>query len=83
MTVGRDRHSGGDRPAHELAGVDLVERELGRAGVEPRDLEQVVDHPGESLEVAVEQVEGAPGPGGELVAVALEHRHRGGQRGER
>ena len=50
------------RPPHQFAGVHLVERELGRAGVEPGDLQQVVDHPGEPLQVPVEEVEGAPGP---------------------
>ena len=77
-----DRCGGGHGPADQLAGVDLVEGQLGRPGVEPGDLEQVVDHPGEAPEVAVEEVERTLCPRGELVAVALDHRDGGGQGGE-
>ena len=59
-----DRRGGGDGPPDQLAGVDLVERELGRAGVEPGDLEEVVDHAGESLGGPRRAGRGHAGPGG-------------------
>ncbi len=47
-----------DRLAHQLAGVDVLERHVGRPGVGTGDLEQLGDHALEAPEVGPEELEG-------------------------
>ncbi len=57
--------------------------EADRAGVEPRDLEQVLDEALEPDDVARQEVERRLRPFGELVAAGLHHLDRGRQRHQR
>ena len=94
LHVGRDHHvgvdahvsevaeAGLDGPLHQFADVDLLEEDIHRAGIGPGHLEQVADHALEPAQVVAQQLQGALGTGGQLVAVRLEHLERGRQRGE-
>ena len=79
--VRRRRHR--DGVAHELARLQVLEVQPDRAGVEPADLEQVLDEAAEAGDVAHEQVERRLGPLGHLVAAGLHHLDRRRQRHQR
>jgi hypothetical protein len=53
------------------------------AGVEARDLQQILDQLPEAVDVGHHQVEGGPGPFGHVLAVVLQHGDRRRQRGQR
>ena len=72
-------HARLDRPLHQLADVDLLEEDIGRAGIGPGHLQQVADHALEPAQVVSQQLEGTLGPWGKVVPVRLEHLQRGRQ----
>ena len=59
--------------ADELSDLDLVEQQLGRTGVDPADLEQVVDHALEPAHLDVEKLEGTPAPRVQVRPMRVEH----------
>ena len=69
-------HPGLDRPLHQFADVDLLEEDVSGAGVGPGHLQQVADHALEPAQVVPQQLQGALGPRGQVVAVRLEHFER-------
>ena len=75
--------AGLDGPLHQFADVDLLEEDIGRAGVGPGHLQQVGDHALEPAQVVAQQLEGPLGPRGQVVTVRLEHLQRRRQRGQR
>jgi hypothetical protein len=79
--VGVGRH--GDRLDDELGEPHLLEVEVHHAGVEARDLEQVLDEVTEAVDVGNHQVECGLGAFGHVVALVLEHLDRRRQRHER
>jgi hypothetical protein len=84
MSTGTVAHPGGlGRLVHELAHLDLVERELGGTGVDPADLEEVVDHALEAAKLRRQEVDGPTAATGEIVTVRLENPERRDQGGER
>src|ERR1700735_4585485 len=75
--------AGPPRPPHQLSRADVVERELGGAGIEPGDFQKVVHHASEPGQVGVEEGQGPLSLRGQLVPVGLEHSDRSRKRGER
>ena len=67
----------------ELADVDLLAVQLGRAGVDAGQLEQVHHHVVEAAHLADHHVQRLLRALGEVVAAAVEHLDRGGERGDR
>ena len=72
-----------DGVAHELAHLEVLEVQADRAGVEPADLEQVLDEAAEAGDVADQQVERRLGPLGHLVAPGFHDVDRRRQRHQR
>ena len=73
----------GDGLTDELGDEQILEMEPDGAGVEPGDLEQVLDQALEPGDVADQQVECSLGPLGHLVATGLHHLDAGGERHQR
>ena len=75
IAVLADGYRGSDGPPHQFTGADVVERQFGRTGIEPRDLQQVVDHAPEPGQIGFEQREGSLRLRRQLPPVGLEHAH--------
>ena len=68
---------------HELVDTDVVEGELGRAGVEAGYLEQVRDHPLEAAQLRGQEIQRPPRPLRKVVSAGFQHADRGRQRRQR
>ena len=79
--VAHRRHA--DGLAHELGHQQVLAHEPHGAGVEPGDLQQVLDQALEPGHVGHQQVEGGDRPLGHLVAARLQHLDRRRQRHQR
>ena len=74
--------AGGDAPAQRVD-LDLLGVQVGGAGVDARQLEEVDDHGVEPAHLADDDVEGLLGAVGQLAAAAVDDLGGGGQRGDR
>ncbi len=68
-----------DRLAHELGDEQVFEVQADRAGVEPGDLQQVLDESLEPGDIGDQQVERRLGALGHVVAASLHHLDAGGE----
>ena len=72
-----------DHPVHDVAQVDLVQVERGRAGVEPGDLQQIGEQCLEPVQFVLQQLDRAPRHRVEVVPGLVQQVGRHPDRGER